>query len=451
MHPAALRASLGLVVVAALATAVGAWFAGRVVRPVPASAPSVPPTTVLVPTTGAPPPLRPAPPPDAATLERAREIAHRRTIVDTHIDLPYRLTDQPEAERDDPGARTARGDFDHPRAVEGGLDVAWMSIYVPASYQTAGGAKALADGLIDLVEGIVRRHPDKFALAPTVAAAEAAGAAGRLALPLGIENGAAIEDDLANLSHFFERGVRYVTLTHGEDNLIGDSSYSKPAERTWHGLSPFGREVVAEMNRLGILVDLSHVSDETFDEAIELTLSAPIASHSSCRHFTPGFERNLDDERIRKLAAKGGVLQVNFGSAFLTAAANAWSLELFAAQEVWQKETGIADGSPEIDAWRERYMAEKPLPRATLDDVVAHVEHVVELVGVDHVGLGSDFDGVGPSLPTGLEDVSKYPNLIAALLARGHDEETIAKILGGNLLRVWREAEATAARLQAAP
>ena len=251
--------------------------------------------------------------------------------------------------------------------------------------------------------------------------------------------------ELAHVAHFVGRGVRYATLTHGKDNLLGDSSYTPPAERTWHGLSPFGREVVAEMNRLGMLVDLSHVSDETFDDAIEIVTAPPIASHSSCRHFTPGFERNLDDERIVKLAGKGGVIQINFGSSFLTAAANAWSQGAWKAEQAFRAEQGAKEGSAELDAFRAEYVKQHPMPRATLDDVVAHVEHVIAIAGVDHVGIGSDFDGVGPTLPTELADVSMYPNLIAALLARGHSEADIEKIAGGNLLRVWREAERVAA------
>ena len=189
--------------------------------------------------------------------------------------------------------------------------------------QEAGGGKALADELIDMVEGIAAAAPSKWAMAATPDQALANRAAGRLSFALGIENGAAIEDQLANLAHFHSRGVRYVTLTHGKNNLICDSSYEPADNRRWHGLSPFGREVVAEMNRLGIMVDLSHVSDEAFDQALALSQAPPIASHSSCRYFTPGFERNVDDTRIRALAAKGGVVQINFGSSFLTASSPA--------------------------------------------------------------------------------------------------------------------------------
>jgi membrane dipeptidase len=239
--------------------------------------------------------------------------------------------------------------------------------------------------------------------------------------------------------------VRYVTLTHGKNNLICDSSYETPENRLWHGLSPFGHEVVAEMNRLGIMVDLSHVSDEAFDQALALSQAPPFASHSSCRHFTPGFERNLDDARIRALAAKGGVLQINFGSSFLTAAANQNAIDGFRAQAAFVKEKGVAENSPEAKAFEEEWKKENPLPRASLDDVVAHIDHVVEIAGIDHVGLGSDFDGVGDSLPFGLRDVSMYPNLFARLLERGYSEADIEKIAGGNLLRVWRETERVAA------
>ena len=382
--------------------------------------------------------------PGPAELARARELAQKLLIVDTHIDVPYRL----EEGWVDVTKRTAGGDFDLERAREGGLDAAWMSIYVPAAHQKSGDAKAVADRLIDRVEALVGRAPAGFALAATPDEVEAAARAGRVALPLGIENGAAIGDDLANLRHFFDRGVRYITLTHGEDNAICDSSYTDADQRTWHGLSPFGRQVVAEMNRLGILVDLSHVSDAAFDQAIEIVKAPPIASHSSCRHFTPDFERNLDDGRIRTLAARGGVVQINFGSGFLTAAANRAGEEEWAASGAFQKEHALPDGSPELEAFHRQWRAAHPLPYATVADVADHIEHVIALAGVDHVGLGSDFDGVGDSLPVGLKSVADYPNLIAELLARGHSEAELAKILGGNLQRVWREAERVAAELQ---
>jgi membrane dipeptidase len=383
----------------------------------------------------------------AELARRARELTRKFLVVDTHIDVPYRLTGQGD-HPDDVGVRLAGGDFDAVRAAEGGLDAAFMSIYVAASYQKTGGAKQAADDLIDLVEGIEARHPQLFAIARSPAEVEAAARAGKIALPLGMENGAPVESDLANLGHFFDRGIRYITLTHGEDNQICDSSYAPRERRTWHGLSPFGRQVVREMNRLGILVDISHVSDDTFDQVIELSAAPPIASHSSCRSFTPGFERNLDDARIRRLAARGGVIQINFGSGFLTAEANVWTVAWQAATKEFHERTGAADGSPESEAFRDAYLKAHPLPRATVDDVADHIDHVAKIAGIDAVGLGSDFDGVGPTLPAGLEDVSKYPNLVAKLLERGYGDDDIRKVLGGNLLRVWREAEAVAEKMR---
>jgi membrane dipeptidase len=266
-----------------------------------------------------------------------------------------------------------------------------------------------------------------------------------VSLPMGMENGAPLQT-LGDIRRYFDRGIRYVTLTHGEDNQIADSSYAETD--TWGGLSPYGREVIAEMNRLGILVDVSHVSDAALEQAVDLSQAPVIASHSSCRHFTPGFERNVSDELIQRLAAAGGVVQVNFGSAFLTEVANAQSVDYFAARGVAFEEQGIEEGSPEAVAWDEAYWQERPKAYADVTDVVDHIEHVIQLVGVEHVGIGSDFDGVGDSLPTGLKDVSQYPNLVAELLRRGHSEGDVRLILGENLLRVWERAEQLAAQLR---
>jgi membrane dipeptidase len=206
------------------------------------------------------------------------------------------------------------------------------------------------------------------------------------------------------------------------------------------------------MNRLGIMIDVSHVSDDTFEQVVELSRAPLIASHSSCRHFTPGWERNMSDEMIRKLAARGGVIQLNFGSGFLTAEAQAHNTEMWKRVKAFREERGIPEGEdhPDVKAFRDAYLAEHPLPYAGLADVVAHVDHVVELAGVDHVGFGSDFEGVGDSLPTGLKSVADYPNLIAALLAAGYGEEDLRKICGENLLRVWAEVERVARELEGA-
>jgi membrane dipeptidase len=378
---------------------------------------------------------------EAASLEaRAEALAQEAILIDTHIDVPYRLRRGSE----DLSMRTPTGHFDGPRAREGGLDAAFMAIYVPSEYEESGGAKGFADQLIDRVEGIAARWPDLFVVARSPDDLLRAKADGRIALPMGIENGAAIESDLGNLRHFHGRGVRYLTLTHGTDNLIGDSSYSEASTRRWGGLSPFGRRVVEEMNRLGIMVDISHVSDAAFDAVLEVSRAPVIASHSSCRRFTPGFERNLDDDRIRRLAEGGGVIQINFGSMFLTEAANRQSVASWRETEAWMKERGLDWDSPETRERREALRASDPPVPTSVSDVADHIDHVVRIAGIDHVGIGSDFDGVS-SLPVGLEDVSGYPNLVAELLRRGYSEPDVRKVLGENLLRVWREVERVAA------
>jgi membrane dipeptidase len=361
----------------------------------------------------------------------AREIL----IVDTHIDVPFRL----EEKEEDISRRTEGGDFDYVRARAGGLNVAFMSIYVPSELQETGGAKEKADALIDRVEGFAERWPEQFALARSTSEVRDQFSSEVVSLPLGLENGAPVEEDLDNLRHFYDRGIRYITLAHAMDNQLADSSYEET--RTWGGLSPFGRKVVGEMNRLGMMVDVSHITDEAFHQVLEITAAPVIASHSSCRHFTPEWERNMNDEMIRALAGNGGVIQINFGSAFLTEEANVDSVELWDKVESYAEEHNLAASDERVEAYEESLYREDPPALADVSDVADHIDHVVGLVGVDHVGIGSDFDGVEPTTPTGLEDVSQLPNLIRVLLERGYTEDEIAKIFGGNTLRVWEEVE----------
>jgi membrane dipeptidase len=274
-------------------------------------------------------------------------------------------------------------------------------------------------------------------------AARRARETGLMGLAMGMENGAPIDGRLENLAFFRERGISYVTLAHGLSNHLCDSSYDP--NRPWRGLSPFGREAVAEMNRLGIMVDVSHVSDETFYQVLELSQAPVIASHSSARHFTPGWERNMSDGMIRALADKGGVIMINFGSTFLTGEAQQWYVTMVAARKAWLEEHGFDEQAPEVERFQQDYRASHPFPYATLDDLVAHFMHVIGLVGVAHVGIGSDFDGVGDSLPVGMKDVESYPNLVEKLLERGLGEDDVEAILGGNLLRVWQAVEDHAA------
>jgi membrane dipeptidase len=370
--------------------------------------------------------------------ERAQQLAQELLIVDTHIDVPDRLSTQME----DVSTRTEHGNFDYVRAKEGGLNAAFLSIYVAAEHQDEGDAKETADRLIDLVEKIASDSPDKFAIATSVADVRQRFFQGKVSLAMGLENGAPIET-VEDLQHYYDRGVRYITLAHSRANQLSDSSFD-PNHR-WNGLSPLGRDVVREMNRLGMMVDVSHISDEAFQDVMEISTAPVIASHSSCRYFTPGYERNMSDAMIRTLGEHGGSIDINFGSGFLVDAIRQGEMGIWR----YYQENGVNPGSDEAIEYSRRYREKTGLAYAEVGDVVSHIEHVVKLAGVDHVGLGSDFDGVGDTLPTGLKDVSGYPNLIYELLNAGFSEEDIGKILSGNVLRVWSEVGQKAAALQA--
>ncbi|MEC7917813.1 MAG: dipeptidase [Pseudomonadota bacterium] len=342
----------------------------------------------------------------------SEDLAKKLTIVDMHIDTPYRLWRQNlnGDEIDDISKRTLKGDFDYPRAVSGGLNVPFFSIYTPASTQIDSTSHEMAVSLISMIEDIVTLHSDKFFIVKSTSDIELLDRE-RLGIAFGMENGAPIEGDLSRVQFYHDKGIRYITLTHSKSNHISDSSYDE--NHQWEGgLSSFGKELIREMNKVGIMVDISHVSDKAFYESIEISEVPVIASHSSLRHFTPGFERNVSDDMLIKLASKGGVISINFGSSFLTKKA--------------------------LEYRRNR---EGPYPFADVTDVVDHIDRVVNLVGIDHVGIGSDYDGVGDTLPSNLKDVSTFPNLISELLTRGYTEEDIEKILSGNIIRVWKEVE----------
>lgn len=344
---------------------------------------------------------------------RAKQLAQSLIIADTHVDVPYRLVEK----YDDVSHATHSGDFDYPRAKQGGLNAPFMSIYIPAKLEAEGKATAKADELIDLVEGIVNNAPSKFAIATSWQQIEQQFKQGLISLPLGMENGAPIAGDMNNLTHFYNRGIRYITLTHSLSNHIADSSYDE--NRPAGGLTQFGKSLITEMNNIGMMIDISHVSDDAFWDAVTLSKAPIIASHSSARAFTPTFERNMNDKMIKALAAQGGVIFINFGSTFLTQESND-SYEL-------RKEGGF------------KY--------AHLNDVLDHIDHVRDIAGIDAIGIGSDYDGVGDTLPEGLKDVSAYPALIEGLLDRGYTEQQIEKITWGNLKRVWQQVDAYAASL----
>lgn len=366
--------------------------------------------------------------------ERAQTLAQHLLIIDTHIDAPKRV----HRSREDLLVGTD-GQFDYPRARAGGLDAPFMSIFIPAGVDAAGEGMARAHALIDIVEDLVSRAPEKFALAYSVADVERNFEAGLISLPMGMENGGPIGAEFEHLQTLYDRGIRYVTPAHSRSNVFSDSSYD--IDERWEGLSPAGRELVAKLNAIGIMIDVSHLSDRAFWQVMELSRTPVIASHSATRRFVPGFHRNIDDDMIRAVGEHAGVVQINFGSTYVSAESRRSQEGSKEAFRGFLDSSGHARNSDEARTFMAEYLGEHPLRRASVDDVLDHFDHVVALAGIDHVGIGSDYDGVGDTLPIGLEDVSTYPNLIEGLLARGYSEADIEKIVGGNLLRVWRAVE----------
>ena len=372
---------------------------------------------------------------DAASQRQARQILRTTPVIDTHIDFPWSLVERKEWYQPGYTALALRhpgGDFDYERAKQGGLYGAFMSIYIPAAYQKQKGrSKEVADSLIDMVHAIAKTFPQNFALALRAEDVERNFTKGIVSLPMGMENGAPMEA-ISDVAYFHQRGIRYVTLVHGRDNQICDSSYD--TLHTHGGLSPYGRQVVQEMNRVGIMVDVSHLSDESIWDVVEVARKPLIATHSACRHFTPGFERNLSDTLIRAIARTGGVVQVPFSHYFLSTQARA---EFKAAEEI-MKAKKLDENSPEARKFMRKQLAKGSISVKTVAD---HIDRLKKLVGVDHIGLGGDFDGVGLALPPDLADVSMYPNLIAELLRRGYTEAEIKKICYQNTIRVWKANE----------
>jgi membrane dipeptidase len=334
---------------------------------------------------------------------------HRSALlIDTHNDVPSRTV-----AGFDIGPRAAKGHTDLVRLREGGVGAVFFSVYVAATYVKDNRSANRALQMIDTVRhDIVGRYPNDFVLATTADDIEAAHRAGKIAALMGLEGGHAIEDSLRLLRDYYRLGIRYMTLTHSNTNSWADSSGDMDKRDVPHhnGLTDLGKQVVREMNRLGMIVDISHVADKTFWDVLATSSAPPFASHSSCRAFVNA-PRDMTDEMIVALAKKGGVVQINFECSFLTQAA------------------------------RDAYLAKKKQPPATLEDVVKHIDHVVKIAGIDAVGIGSDFDGVD-CVPTGLEDVSKFPSLTRALLEKGYTAEQIRKIYGGNTLRLMRAVEA---------
>lgn len=379
---------------------------------------------------------------DSALLSKAKQLAKEYIIVDTHIDLPSWLYE----EWFDVSIFSDKGEFDYKRARDGGLDVGFMSIYTSPSLEGTGKSKVKADSMISLVHKMVDEWPDKFAFINSTSEIDKLKGNGKILLTMGMENGSPIENNLDNLEEFYKKGIRYITLTHYKWNHICDSA--NDTIRKWNGVSPFGEKVIKEMNRLGIMVDVSHISDSAFYDVIRLSKAPVIASHSSCRHFIPGLERNMSDEMIQTLAEHDGVIQINFANFFLRPEIHRQMEDGDAEIKKYLIDHNFNPSSNEAKEFSRNYHKEHPLPKATVKDVADHIDHVVKLVGIDYVGLGSDFNGVGEgNLPIGLEDVSKMLNLVYELLVRGYKNGDIKKILGENLLRVWKKVEAVSKSL----
>ena len=382
--------------------------------------------------------------PIAQAQDAAAKLAQDAIIVDTHIDAPGILMDKWA----DLGVETKDREFDHPKSRAGGLDVAFMSIYTSPKQDADGSAWHVANQMIDGVEALVQRHPDKFAILASPKDAARLIEGGRVLLPMGMENAAPLGDKLQNVQFFFDRGVRYITLAHSGNNRLADSSYARTKQ--WNGLSPFGRDVVREMNRLGMIVDVSHLGDASAKEAIALSRVPVIASHSAFRHFTPDFERNISDDIAKAVAAKGGVIQIPFGTAFIDPASAADTQARFRAIDEFDRNNAAlkAQGQPPKDrvAFDKAWDAAHPVRASTLAQVLDQIDYGVKLLGIDHVGIGSDFDGVDGELPAELKTVTDFPHLVAGLQARGYNDADIRKILGGNLLRAWGAIEDGAAK-----
>ena len=374
---------------------------------------------------------------DVQVAARAKRLHDRAIVVDTHDDTPQRLLFDKTFNI---GMRNKDGHVDIPRMREGGLDALFFSIWVPSQITGPPAVKRALD-LIDSVREAVRTHPNDLMLANTAADIRRAAAEHKIAALMGMEGGHIIDDDLAVLRVYAALGVRYLTLTHFLNNNWADSSTDKPAH---NGLTAFGKDVVRELNRLGVIVDVSHVSDKTFYDVLEVTKAPVMASHSSSRAIS-NHPRNMTDDMMRALAKNGGVVMINYAAAFLSeefrVTSEKKSGNIVAAMAAMSKKCGGNEACTIMENERIEHeaMLKGELPKVMWDKIVEHVDHAVKVAGVDHVGLGSDFDGA--TMPIGMEDVSKLSKITDALLKKTYSEPDIEKILGGNILRVMEQVE----------
>ncbi len=383
-------------------------------------------------------------PPEGPLSDADSDELHRDSIVvDAHSDTTPWFQDADWDFR----ARHESGHMDLPRIREGGLDVQFWSIYLG---RREGDGRAIREALerIDAVYEMVRRYPDQTELATSEAEVRRIVAEGKVASLMGVEGGHIIEDRLAVLRTFQRLGVRYMTLTHSFHTGWADSSGTRQVPEPVHGgLTAFGEEIVREMNRLGMMVDVSHASDDTFADAIRVSRAPVIASHSSCRAVAD-HPRNMSDDMLRALAKNGGVVMINFYPSYIDLEVGKRAREHYETIKDEMQAIRERAGGDLLLRMREgrRLNAAHPWPQAPLSKLLDHFDHAIAVAGPDHVGLGADWDGV-PSMPSGLDDVSKLPGLTRGLIERGHSPETVRKVLGENLLRVMRENERVAREL----
>jgi membrane dipeptidase len=377
---------------------------------------------------------------------RAKKLHFSSIVVDTHDDTTQRFLDADF----DIGVRNSSGSIDVPRMKEGGLGAIFFSIWIPSKV-TGPEAVNRAQAQIEAVREQVRKHPNDLVLATTAAEVREARKKGKIAALMGVEGGHMINSDLDVLRKFASLGVRYMTLTHSGNDEWADSSTDKAVH---NGLTDFGKDVIREMNHLGVMVDISHVSDKTFYDALEVSKAPLIASHSSCRAICDA-PRNMTDQMMKDLAAKGGVIQINYHVGFLSQEfrdAEKANPELNKAISVEvTKRCGDNEACQLIEGDRitREYVAQGKLPRVAWTKIIEHIDHAVKIAGAEHVGLGSDFDGA--NMPYGMEDASKLPRLTEALLKKGYSESDIRKILGENTLRVMVEVERVSRELSSPP
>jgi len=379
---------------------------------------------------------------DDAALEQARRLLEDTILIDGHNDLPWAIRTAKAAPRDVEAydlSKPTPGDTDIARLREGRVGAQFWSVYVPAEDASAGYARLQLEQ-IDITRRMIARYPKQLGLALSAEEIESEFAAGRIASLLGVEGGHAIENSLGSLRSYYELGVRYMTLTHGATLDWADSATDVPRHG---GLTEFGEEVVREMNRLGMLVDLSHVSDEGVEDALRVAEAPVIFSHSSARAVCD-HPRNVPDSILRKLPANGGVIMVTFVASFVSPQVAELMEPLWA--EYTRRTKGMQDEAHRNRLYEELF-AGLELPEVTIGQVADHIEHIRDVAGVGHVGLGGDYDGA-ENWPVGLEDVSGYPRLFAELIRRGWSEADLRKLAGENLLRALRQVEATAQRLQ---